>query len=417
VQTDAEPPPISIATTIEIPAEELAAEYPTVAQLYAGPAGIYRGCGPNSGVCHNTREYPNLRTLGAIVDHIGRPCNQKRDEPTETHDFCERRGDDLRFGGFLRSEIAWIEALDADADIARSWRFHLRAAAPADAAASTIEVLRGGEPDAPGFFELVSISESVVIAPDDPRAIDFTFLPVTEELFDPTTFVSRELRAAGVVGDTTKVQFGDPNRNGVFGAELDARLIKPGDPERSYLMRRLTDPSFGTLMPLANCCYWSKRALRAMWCWIAGLAPDASNALDPIDYASCPPGPIDSVVYPDRGSACESSGMCPVRARDETDEPTWPNVAAVLTRSCAGSTCHVGGTASRFTMPTDPTALYDVIASRVRPGDPLGSELYRRIEPSLCVRPECERMPYRQEPLPEHVRRQIHDWIALGALP
>ena len=79
----------------------------------------------------------------------------------------------------------------------------------------------------------------------------------------------RALTRAGIPAERDAVQFGDPNRNGVFGVALGNRLIYAGHPERSYLIRRLTDPSAGPLMPLANCCFWSKESLRALWCWIA----------------------------------------------------------------------------------------------------------------------------------------------------
>ena len=52
-------------------------------------------------------------------------------------------------------------------------------------------------------------------------------------------------------------------------------------------MRRLVDDQFGELMP-RQCRTWDDRANAALACWIAGLAPDASNAYDAIDYAGCP---------------------------------------------------------------------------------------------------------------------------------
>src|SRR5688572_2453607 len=63
--------------------------YANLESLYTGDFGIYRGCGPNNGVCHNSREFPNLATIGSLVEAIGLPCNQKRDDPAQIHDLCE----------------------------------------------------------------------------------------------------------------------------------------------------------------------------------------------------------------------------------------------------------------------------------------------------------------------------------------
>jgi hypothetical protein len=221
-----------------------------------------------------------------------------------------------------------------------------------------------------------------------------------------------------VPGDPDAIQLGDPNRDGVFGRDLGAALIVPGAPERSYLMRRLMDPTFGTLMPLANCCFWTRDALRATWCWIAGLDEDGGNALEPIDYAACPPMPpeYDRLVYPEQGPMCETSGMCPVRAVDPTEEPSFGAVIGLVRASCAGAACHVGGPADlRFRIPMDDAAAYDAILAQVVPGDPMASPLYRRISPDLCMLPDCAPMPLGRPPLAERDRAIVRAWIEEGA--
>src|SRR5262245_26103654 len=50
--------------------------YPDIESLYTSDFGIYRGCGPNNAVCHNSREFPNLATMGSLLESIGLPCNQ-----------------------------------------------------------------------------------------------------------------------------------------------------------------------------------------------------------------------------------------------------------------------------------------------------------------------------------------------------
>src|SRR5207253_2672966 len=76
------------------PAREPAAiDYPTLAELYGAPRGLYAGCGPNNNVCHNSKQYPDLSSLGAVLDDIDAPCNQLVDKPERMHDLCERTGD------------------------------------------------------------------------------------------------------------------------------------------------------------------------------------------------------------------------------------------------------------------------------------------------------------------------------------
>jgi len=49
---------------------EARATYPDLAAIYDGERGLYRGCGPNGGVCHNGNEFPNLDSMGSIVANI-----------------------------------------------------------------------------------------------------------------------------------------------------------------------------------------------------------------------------------------------------------------------------------------------------------------------------------------------------------
>ena len=57
-------------------------------------------------------------------------------------------------------------------------------------------------------------------------------------------------------------------------------LVTAGDPDRSFMLKRLIDPAYGELMP-RQCRTWNDAANLALACWIAGLAPDASNAFAP----------------------------------------------------------------------------------------------------------------------------------------
>jgi hypothetical protein len=397
--------------------DEARALYPDLAALYGGDHGIYRGCAPNGGVCHNAREFPDLHTLGSIVDNIGRPCNAKRDRPEALHDLCERPGDALRIGD-AALEIAWLEPAEgADPISPRAWRIHLRepvAAAPV--AGDDLAIERDGA-------ELFDLGEepgvSAAIATDSAAVIELALPetpPGTENPEDPDfgTYVAGALVDAGRPNDPDSIQLGDSNRNGTFGAELGGRIIQPGDPARSYLMRRLLDPAAGPLMPRANCCFWTKAALRAMQCWIEGLRADGENALDPIDYDRCGPPPATELIYPDPGPACEAQGLCPVEALPGDGTDFGSIYRDILVQRCAGAGCHNQEPVGGVDFATE-RAAYDTLAARVVPGDPAASLLYQRLSPELCTG-TCKTMPLGREPLIEEERARIAAWIEAGAL-
>jgi hypothetical protein len=205
---------------------------------------------------------------------------------------------------------------------------------------------------------------------------------------------------------------GDTNHNGVFGAQLQGALVVPGDPEASYLIRRLIDPAAGPVMPRANCCGWTKEALRATYCWIAGLTRDGGNALDPIDYDRCPPGPEEAIAYPTPGPRCATAGMCPVQPSIERGgKPTWSAVFALLSSRCGGRECHGAGTPNELRVATEATARA-TLAAFVTPGAPARSELYRRITPNLADASALQRMPLSGKPLTLSERELVRAFIA-----
>ena len=78
---------------------------------------IWRTCTPNGGVCHNAKEYPDLRTPAELAAAFSAPCNIQPGEPTSVFDGCERPGDTVRFDGGFDSdpiEIAFIEQIPGD---------------------------------------------------------------------------------------------------------------------------------------------------------------------------------------------------------------------------------------------------------------------------------------------------------------
>jgi hypothetical protein len=387
---------------------EAAKQYPDLFAIYTHDQGIYRGCGPTSGVCHNSNEFPNFDSLGSIVDTIGRDCNLKRQDSTTIHDLCERQGDRL-VSGSASSEIAWIETIDLTA---RTWRVHLRDPMPLSGA---LEVERNDH--TLYVFADYAATATRDAADDHAIVVKVPPPPVPTDPDDEAEpdFGLTVLARSGIAGDPEVIRVGDPNRNGTFGAELDGKIIRPGDPARSYLMSRLLDPTAGPLMPRANCCRWSKPAVRALYCWIEGLRDNGDNALAKIDYERCSTGPSVELLYPEPGPACEMQGLCPVEAASADDEPTFHNVySRVLVPSCSGATCHGSGPVAGLDVTNEERA-FATMMTKTKPGSPDTSIVYRRIEPTLCMAPDCVTMPLGRPPIPEPKRALVRAWIEIGA--
>jgi hypothetical protein len=386
--------------------------YPDLPALYAGDQGIYRGCAPNGGVCHNSHEFPDLHTVGSIVDNIDRGCNARRDRPETLHDLCERPGDTLLVGDDA-IEIAWLEPTTAADPLSpREWLFQLRE--PASGAPDSLAIMRGEEwlydlTSATAILDEENPSRVVVTLPATPDGPP----PVEEEDLDVGTFLASALAGAGRTTDPMSVQLGDPNRNGTFGGELDGRIIRPGNPARSYLLHRLVDPAAGPLMPRANCCFWTRPALRALECWIEGLAPDGANALAPIDYDRCGPGSSVELLYPEPGPACEASGLCPVEAIEAGGDGFPALYSDILVPRCSGSGCHNQTPVGRIDFATEEAA-WQSLSGAVVPGDPAASRLWQRLSPDLCEEP-CVTMPLGRAPLPDDERERVRAWIEQGA--
>lgn len=384
---------------------EARAKYPTLSALYSGEQGIYRGCGPNSGVCHSASEAPDLDSLGSILDNLDRPCNQKRETAASVDDLCERAGDHLVVGS-ESIEIAWIVPEPAVSGPIRRWRIGLRREANGVAEGADLPIVRGSQ-------ELWHLGRYATASVErgDRKIVSIEALPPTGAT-DPASVLEQALASAGVPSLAEAIRVGDPNRNGKFGAELGGRLIKPGDPKHSYLLHRLTDPAAGPLMPRANCCGWSLAAVRALWCWVDGLKSDGRNATSPIDYDSCSSSPDVDLLYPDLGPGCQTAGSCPVRVALEDDARFPALYAGVLAARCSGETCHDRGEVAGVDLSSEARA-YTTLRTKVVPGDPEASILYQRISPNLCSG-DCTPMPLGRPLLTEDERELVRAWIAAG---
>jgi hypothetical protein len=239
---------------------------------------VARSCAPNTGVCHNTNNYPELASTSSLVQSINGWCNIASPSPTEGFDMCERSGDRLVSGSFS-SEIAHLRRTDDG----EGWLITLRDPAPRS---DDVAVVRFENASGDTIFQ-PSLDWAVTIAmtEDDPTVV----LSVgVEEPFFTEPFIDDSIRT---------LVAGDPNENGVFGADAHspdgddagaAATFVPGSLERSYFWGRITGTVPGTRMPLANAALTDDEYV-AVACFIEGLPQDGTMPAPEaaIDYDNC----------------------------------------------------------------------------------------------------------------------------------
>jgi hypothetical protein len=228
---------------------------------------ISRSCGPTGGVCHNGKEYPDLRTTGSLIASLSKPCNKDRfDEPGAIFDGCEVPADELVVSNGAmewKTKIGYLGPEEFDDTRQTTYR-HLKLAQPAprlmDRTSARIE--RNGR-------TLVTLPQNILVneGSQDGRILDTYLLEYTS------------------VQALLQVRGGDPNQNGIFGADQPWELIAPGHPDRSYLIGRITGTVPGTRMPLANHPLLDSEYV-ALICWIETMNDDP-RPRDAIDYDGC----------------------------------------------------------------------------------------------------------------------------------
>jgi hypothetical protein len=282
--------PYSGADPIVIEAQE---HFPTGLDLHKKV--IWRTCTPNGGVCHNAKEYPDLRTPAEFASAFDAPCNIQPGEPTSVFDGCERPGDQVRFDAYGfggdAMEIAFIEQLPGDD------QEYGEGSVPLDAPGLHIHLVEPlpserGESYGSGRFTRNHVEGDQVVT------FNYASYDTQWFLIDPTHVFGRvqdyqleavqQLLASGVIE-------ADPNRNGVVGSRMgfDVKLLAPGRPEDSYLIARLRgemhdDPIPGSRMPLANAPL-SIPEMLALFCLVEGWpnGGDQTFLSGPIDYNAC----------------------------------------------------------------------------------------------------------------------------------
>ncbi len=288
---------------------------PTSAEAYAGdnsavneaqrrlPTGsalhsevILRSCGPLGGVCHNRKEYPDLRSPSNFLGVIGAPCNVQSGTPEGIFDRCERPGDRIRLSGVDGTyEIGWLEVVPGE--YSEEGELSERPG---------LHIYLGDTIDTNEFrnsYKTANFERSFVSA-GDVEVLGFATYSGRWHLSDDGRQLLAEVPnyrrevANGLV--TSGISQGDMNRNGVFGARPDddgkmtgaLSLIEPGDPETSYLVARLRGHMQGksvpgTRMPLANPPF-SVAEMISLFCFIEGIPENGVlNLASDIDYKNC----------------------------------------------------------------------------------------------------------------------------------
>jgi hypothetical protein len=239
---------------------------PTVLELHS--TVISRSCSPTGGVCHNGREYPDLRTVGSLIAALEKPCNKDRffDEPESIFDGCEPEADELVVGDGAnewRTKIGYLGPEEYDQITYTSFR-HLVVAeeAPRLMNRAPARIVRNGE-------TLVNLPSNLLL--DAAKNAG--------SIVDTYNLDYASIRSLGYV------RGGDPNGNGAFGASEPWQLVAPGHPDRSYLLGRIIGGVPGSRMPLANDPLTDAEYV-AIVCWIETLGAEPS-AHDAIDYDAC----------------------------------------------------------------------------------------------------------------------------------
>jgi hypothetical protein len=249
--------------------------YPSFEALHAGV--VVTACASTSGACHDSAQFPDLHTPENLLATINARCNASTADPLQIHDLCEPAGDVLLVQG--GPDQGWMSRVgfvtNHTSDPQPTIVLSLHDPAPHDAQNVLASIVRRFDSNSTrqiplGFTLSTAAGQSqATLAADDlpPELVDFFTSPFTPGLAE-------------------QVILGDPNRNGIFGADLGGALIKPGSLDKSFLVERILG-IVPPQMPLANADL-SAAQIAALECWVLQLLPDGSNASGPIDYSACP---------------------------------------------------------------------------------------------------------------------------------
>ena len=371
--------------------EEAKKEFPTYLDLHEKV--ITRTCTPNDNVCHNNKEYPDLRTPQAMLEMFGSPCNLDVEDPLNTYNGCEPEADVVRFttGGNLgwETKVAYVTAEPDAMGVVSVATLQLADPIPAamlDAALpESIEVLRT---TASGMLTVGQVANAVSYAVGGS-----TVQIVGYDLLDGSvhTLVEDDLRA------------GDPNRDGVLGAEEEQlHELEAGDPWGSYLLQRLQGNVPGSPMPLANTPLSASEVV-AIACWIEGAGePGGDSPYATIEYDGCQYAAEFGEPDPDSGATFSG------------------HVQPILDTRCATAGCH-GSVAPAAGLDLTKDVARDNLfrdstqnpeLPLVTPGNPTNSYLMTKLTADGFA---GKQMPLGAAPLGQAELDVVRLWISYGA--
>jgi hypothetical protein len=373
--------------------DEARETYPTYFTLHEGV--ISRTCTPNENVCHNNKEYPDLRTPQAMLGMVGNPCNLAEDESGNIYNGCEPPGDRLSFASgnnlAFETEVAYVVLNDDGMGTVSSVTLHLRDTIPQGMVnPATLESISLSRATPGGMLGVGEISEAVTYAAGTKELTVNNFA-----MLDPSL---QTLLEAEIIG-------GDPNQDGVFGAS-DAEAmqeIKKGDPWNSYLLQRLQGNVPGSPMPLANTPL-SAAEIVAVACWIEGTDAEGGDLPDAvIDYDNCQYAAEFGEPDPDSGATLSG------------------HVQPILDTRCATPGCH-GSMAPAagldLTAGASRDSLLEVFSTQnpelnlVTAGNPTNSYLMTKLtSPGFAG----QQMPLGTDKLTDAELDVIRLWISYGA--
>lgn len=255
---------------------------------------IWRSCTPNDGVCHNRKEYPELRTPAAFMATFGAPCNVQAGEAASIFDGCEPVGDRFFLDSWANKqkdtqEIAWIQEVKGEYSKDRknlrpsssTPGLHVRLLAP-------VKLEKQGAWGTARFERGSGEGASVL----QRFAAHWWTYEGGNVLFAQVRPYQRKGVAAILDAGIAEA---DPNRNGISGAKLgpSAQMLQAGAPDKSYLIARVRGEMQGhkipgSRMPLANQPLTIPEML-ALYCFVEGYdeVDRRTNLAAPIDYRNC----------------------------------------------------------------------------------------------------------------------------------
>ncbi len=258
---------------------------------------IQPNCSPIGGVCHNQKEYPDMRTTATFLSMIGARCNAAPRHWSTVFDRCEQVGDKLRFANteISQIEIGYVDLIRGDYVDHREQE----TTPTSDSAGLHIYLREPVVSEGSNNFNDTAMFVRTIVDNGETRELVYAEIQLRFWILGDGRHLMGEIPDYRVGATEELVEIGvgqgDHNRNGIYGAsqEAPAAMINPGKPLESYLIARLmghmqNEPVPGTRMPIANSPPTVPQMV-ALACFIEGLPTDGSPAsLEwPIDYANC----------------------------------------------------------------------------------------------------------------------------------